>query len=54
MSPNRFKKSIPEVKPFRLAKYFAIMSFIVILAGSIPFAVFISKKANRDLIENYP
>lgn len=53
MSPGRFKKSIPEVKPFRLAKYFAITSFIVIIAGSIPFAVFISQKANEELIDNY-
>jgi two-component system, NtrC family, sensor histidine kinase HydH len=53
MSPNRFKKNIPEVKPFRLAKYFAITSFIVIIAGSIPFAVFISQKANEELIDNY-
>lgn len=53
MSPSRFKNSIPEVKPFRLVKYFAITSFIVILAISIPFAVFISKKANEELIDNY-
>ena len=53
MSPNRFKKNITEVKPFRLAKYFAVTSFIVIIASSIPFAVFISQKANQELIENY-
>jgi two-component system, NtrC family, sensor histidine kinase HydH len=53
MSPNRFKGRAQEVKPFRLAKYFAITSFIVFLASSIPFAVFISKKANDDLILNY-
>ena len=53
MSPNRFKNSIPEVKPFRLVKYFAITSFIVIIVSSIPFAVFISRKANEELIDNY-
>ena len=52
MTPNRFKNNFPEVKPFRLAKYFAITSFIVIIASSIPFAVFISQKAKEDLIEN--
>jgi signal transduction histidine kinase len=43
----------PGIKPFRLAKYFAITSFIVFLLSSIPFAAFISKKANDDLIINY-
>ena len=52
MSPYRIKKNIPEVKPFRLAKYFAVTSFIVIIAISIPFAVFISQKAKEDLIDN--
>lgn len=53
MSPGRFKNRIPGIKPFRLAKYFAITSFIVFLLSSIPFAVFISKNANDDLILNY-
>ncbi len=53
MSPSRFKNRIPGIKPFRLAKYFAITSFIVFLLSSIPFAAFISKKANDDLILNY-
>ncbi|MBN1905809.1 MAG: ATP-binding protein [Deltaproteobacteria bacterium] len=53
MSPSRFKNRIPGIKPFRLAKYFAVTSFIVFLLSSIPFAVFISKKANDDLIFNY-
>ena len=53
MSPNRFKKNIPEIKPFRLAKYFAITSFIVLIIISIPFAVFISQKAKDELFENY-
>jgi two-component system, NtrC family, sensor histidine kinase HydH len=53
MSPSRFKKSIPEIKPFRLAKYFARTSFILVIVISIPFAVFISKKAKDELFENY-
>ncbi|MBN2417748.1 MAG: GHKL domain-containing protein [Deltaproteobacteria bacterium] len=53
MSPGRFKKSIPEVKPFRLAKYFAITSFILLIIISIPFAVFISQKAKDELFEDY-
>jgi signal transduction histidine kinase len=53
MSPSRFMNRTPGIKPFRLAKYFAITSFIVFLLSSIPFAAFISKKANDDLIINY-
>jgi two-component system, NtrC family, sensor histidine kinase HydH len=53
MSPSRFKNRIPGIKPFRLAKYFAVTSFIVFLLSSIPFAAFISKRANDDLILNY-
>jgi two-component system sensor histidine kinase HydH len=53
MSPQRLKKNIPEVKPFRLAKFFAVTSFIVILVISIPFAVYIARKAKTDLFENY-
>ncbi len=53
MSPSRFRTNIPEVKPFRLAKYFAITSFIVIIIISIPFALFISQKAKDILIKNY-
>ena len=53
MSPKRFKKSTPGVKPFRLAKYFAITSFILLIIISIPFAIFISQKAKEDLFENY-
>ncbi len=53
MSPGRLMNHTPGIKPFRLAKYFAITSFIVFLLSSIPFAAFISKKANDDLILNY-
>lgn len=54
MSPSRQKTNILEVKPFRLVKYFAITSFIVILIVGIPFALFISQKAKEDiLIKSY-
>lgn len=53
MSPTRLKKSISEVKPFRLVKYFAITSFIVLIVISIPFAIFISQKVKSELFENY-
>ena len=53
MSPQRLKKSTPEVKPFRLVKYFAITSFIVLIVISIPFALFISRKAKEDLFKDY-
>jgi two-component system sensor histidine kinase HydH len=53
MSHPRHRINIPEVKPFRLAKYFAITSFIVIIIISIPFALFISQKAKDILIKNY-
>ncbi len=53
MSSKRFKKSTPGVKPFRLAKYFAVTSFILLIIISIPFAVFISRKANEELFDNY-
>ncbi len=53
MSPSRFIKSTQEIKPFRLVKYFAITSFIVFFVISIPFAIFISRKAKDDLFENY-
>ncbi|MFC1841115.1 PAS domain-containing sensor histidine kinase, partial [Thermodesulfobacteriota bacterium] len=53
MSQSHHRTNIPEVKPFRLAKYFAITSFIVIIIISIPFALFISQKAKDILIKNY-
>ncbi len=53
MSPQHLKNNMPEVKPFRLVKFFAITSFIVIIVISIPFAVYIARKAKTDLFENY-
>lgn len=53
MPQPRKRTNIPEVKPFRLANYFAITSFIVIIIISIPFALFISQKAKDILIKNY-
>lgn len=53
MSPYSNRTNIPEVKPFRLAKYFAITSFIVLILISIPFVLFISHEAKDILIKNY-
>ncbi len=53
MPASRLKKNLSEIKPFRLAKYFAITSFIVFFVISIPFAIFISRKAKDELFENY-
>jgi signal transduction histidine kinase len=46
-------KNIPEGKQFRLVKYFALASFIVLLIFSFPFSVFISQKAKDTLTKNY-
>jgi len=52
--PFNFK---PEGKPFRLAKYYAIASFVVLIVISFPFAIFISKGAKdivvKDFFEDY-
>ncbi|MBN2063069.1 MAG: GHKL domain-containing protein [Deltaproteobacteria bacterium] len=45
--------NITEGKRFRLVKYFAIASFIVLIIFSFPFSVFISKKAKDILIKSY-
>jgi signal transduction histidine kinase len=42
-----------ETKPFRLVKYFAWASFIVLIFFSFPLSVFISQKAKETLLENY-
>ncbi|MBN1850980.1 MAG: GHKL domain-containing protein [Deltaproteobacteria bacterium] len=52
MTPNLIK-NIPEGKQFRLVKYFALASFIVLVIFSFPFSVFISQKAKDILIESY-
>jgi two-component system, NtrC family, sensor histidine kinase HydH len=43
----------PEGKPFRLVKYFAVASFLVLIAISVPFAIFISKGAKDILVEDF-
>ena len=42
----------PETKPFRLVKYFAVTSFIVLIAISFPFVVFISQGAKDILLKD--
>ena len=42
-----------ESKQFRLVKYFAWASFVVLVIFSFPFSVFISQKAKETLLENY-
>jgi two-component system, NtrC family, sensor histidine kinase HydH len=43
----------PEGKPFRLVKYFAVASFLVLIVISIPFALFISRSAKGILLKNF-
>jgi two-component system sensor histidine kinase HydH len=52
MTPNLIK-NIPEGKQFRLVKYFALASFIVLVIFSFPFSVFISQKAKDTLTKSY-
>jgi two-component system, NtrC family, sensor histidine kinase HydH len=42
-----------EAKPFRLVKYFATASFLIIILFSFPFAVFISQYAKDILLEDF-
>ncbi len=53
MSPARIKHSLSEIKPFRLVKYFAIASFIVLILISFPFSLFISQKVKEIITKNY-
>jgi two-component system, NtrC family, sensor histidine kinase HydH len=43
----------PEGKPFRLVKYFAVASLLVLIAISFPFALFISQGAKDILVEDF-
>ena len=52
MTPS-IQNDVTEGKRFRLVKYFAIASFIVLLIFNFPFSVFISKKAKAILIKSY-
>lgn len=52
--PSRYHKNIkPEIKPFRLVKYFAVTSFIVLIAISFPFVIFISQGAKDILVKDF-
>ncbi len=50
---SNLKNSINSGKQFRLVKYFALASFIVLALFSFPFSVFISQKTKDILIESY-
>jgi len=44
---------MPEGKPFRLVKYFAVASFLVLIVISVPFALFISQGAKDIMVEDF-
>lgn len=43
----------PEGKPFRLVKFFAVASVLVLIVISVPFAIFISQGAKDILVEDF-
>ena len=47
------KNSQSEQKPFRLVKFFAYASFIVLIIFSFPFSMVISKQAKNVLMKSY-
>ncbi|MFC1823639.1 PAS domain-containing sensor histidine kinase [Thermodesulfobacteriota bacterium] len=47
------KTSRSETKPFRLAKFFALASFIVLIIFSFPLSVIISQEAKEILLKSY-
>ncbi|MBW1668535.1 MAG: GHKL domain-containing protein [Deltaproteobacteria bacterium] len=51
IAPSQSVKQKP--KQFRLVKYFAVASFIVLVIFSFPFSVVISQKAKEALLESY-
>jgi len=53
MTPTHLKYSISEVKRFRLVKYFALASFLVLIIFCFPFSVFIAQKAKDLLTKSY-
>ncbi|MBW2609348.1 MAG: ATP-binding protein [Deltaproteobacteria bacterium] len=53
MTPALQQNSISEGKRFRLVKYFALASFIVLIIFSFPFSVFIAQKAKDILTKSY-
>ena len=52
MTPSH-QNAPPEGKQFRLVKYFAWASFIVLVIFSFPFSVFLSQKAKDTLLQSY-
>ncbi|MFZ7112132.1 MAG: sensor histidine kinase [Desulfatiglandales bacterium] len=50
---NDHTLNVPEGKQFRLVKFFAWTSFIVLLVFSFPFSVIISQKAREILLRSY-
>lgn len=52
MSPIQYQSRRSEGKPFRLVKYFAVASFVVIIIFSFPFTVFVSQGAKEILLKN--
>jgi len=53
MASKKISKIKSEGKPFRLVKYFAIASFLVLIIFSFPFAIFISQSAKDILLKNF-
>ena len=52
MTPSR-QNSIPEEGKFRLVKFFAYASFIILVIFSFPFSVLISQMAKDILVKSY-
>lgn len=52
MTPNSNRQN-PEGKQFRLVKFFAAASFVVLLIFSFPFSLAISQKAKEILLRSY-
>jgi len=53
MDTKHQQKRQSEGKPFRLVKYFATASFLVLIIFSFPFAIFISQSAKDILLKNF-
>ena len=43
----------PEVKRFRLVKFFAYMSFIILIVSSFALSMVISQQSTRVLMDTY-
>jgi two-component system sensor histidine kinase HydH len=53
MDKKHHQRRQSESKPFRLVKYFATASFLVLIIFSFPFAIFISQSAKDILLKNF-